>query len=37
MPSRLPNSTNMKTEKTKGKYFLPSSPTWSRTMPAMNS
>src|SRR6266849_9602127 len=37
MPMRLPNSTNMKSEKTKGKYALPALPTFSRTMLAMNS
>src|SRR5579885_1244963 len=36
-PRKLPNKTNMKIEKTSGKYSKPSVPTFSRTMLATNS
>ncbi len=37
MPSRLSTRMNMKIVKIHGKYFMPFSPTFSRTMLAMNS
>ncbi len=37
MPSMFSTSTNMKSVNTNGKYFIPSVPTLSRTMPATNS
>ncbi len=37
MPSKLQNRMKMKSVSTNGKYFLPPSPTLSRTMLATNS
>ena len=37
MPSMLSVRMKMKSVNTKGKYFMPSSPRFSRTMLAMNS
>ena len=37
MPSMFSVSTNMNSVNTNGKYFIPSVPTLSRTMLAMNS
>ena len=37
MPSTLQNRMKMKSVRMNGKYFLPPSPTLSRTMPATNS
>ena len=37
MPSMLQTKMNMKSVKTRGKYFIPACPVLSRSMPATNS